>query len=297
MTNASAPSRISWVADQRLEFIEFRAFWEGGVNRSDISGHFGVSTPQASNDLSQYRSLAPGNLDYDASAKRYVASAHFHAAKLDTRATAYLAQLKAVAEGVVPAADSPLGWRPETGLLPVPSRLVSPEILQKVLAAIRAERSLEILYQSMSPTKPDPQWRTITPHAFGWEGTRWHVRAYCHIDKTFKDLILSRWHDARASEAVGQTGAADLHWRDEIEVVLAPNPQLSEGQQQAVAWEYGMENGRIALRVRKAMLYYLKMRLRLDVHSDRASERPVVVVNSDEFERALASAAGRTEGE
>jgi len=63
--------------EQRLEFIEFRAFWEGGVNRSDITERFGVSVPQASNDLTQYRELAPANLLYDSSAKRYVASPDF----------------------------------------------------------------------------------------------------------------------------------------------------------------------------------------------------------------------------
>ena len=46
---------LRWGVEQRLEFIEFRLFWEGGVNRSDITACFGVSVPQASKDLSQYR--------------------------------------------------------------------------------------------------------------------------------------------------------------------------------------------------------------------------------------------------
>ena len=63
--------------EQRLEFIEFRLFWEGVVNRSDLVGRFGVSVPQASNDLTAYRQLAPENVIYDLSGKRYVPATTF----------------------------------------------------------------------------------------------------------------------------------------------------------------------------------------------------------------------------
>ena len=53
---------LRWGVEQRLEFIEFRLFWEGGVNRSDITRYFGVSVPQASKDLSQYQAIAPDNI-------------------------------------------------------------------------------------------------------------------------------------------------------------------------------------------------------------------------------------------
>ena len=31
-----AGARLTWGVERRLEFIEFRLFWEGGVNRADI---------------------------------------------------------------------------------------------------------------------------------------------------------------------------------------------------------------------------------------------------------------------
>src|SRR5688572_15244984 len=40
-------ARTSWGVERRLEFIEFRLFWEGGVNRADIVRAFDVSVPQA----------------------------------------------------------------------------------------------------------------------------------------------------------------------------------------------------------------------------------------------------------
>ena len=56
--------------EQRLEFVDFRLFWEGKINRADIIDRFKISIPQASKDLTLYESLAPGNLEYDASGKR-----------------------------------------------------------------------------------------------------------------------------------------------------------------------------------------------------------------------------------
>src|SRR3546814_5607475 len=74
---AESLTTLKWGVERRLEFIEFRLFWEGGVNRSDIIEMFDVSVPQASKDLTLYQERAPHNALYDKSAKRYVASEHF----------------------------------------------------------------------------------------------------------------------------------------------------------------------------------------------------------------------------
>ena len=49
----------------------------------------------------------------------------------------------------------------------------------------------------MNKVRPDPIWRRITPHAFGYDGFRWHVRAYCHLDNKFKDFLLPRILEVR----------------------------------------------------------------------------------------------------
>ncbi|MGN6205889.1 WYL domain-containing protein, partial [Humibacter sp.] len=63
---------------------------------------------------------------------------------------------------------------------------------QAILSAVREHRSIEVHYQSMSGKRADPIWRRMTPHAFGYDGLRWHARAYCHIDSKFKDFLLPR---------------------------------------------------------------------------------------------------------
>lgn len=62
-------SELRWGVEQRLEFIEFRLFWEGHVNRSDLMDQFGVSVNQASTDLNRYIGFAPDNMVYDKSAR------------------------------------------------------------------------------------------------------------------------------------------------------------------------------------------------------------------------------------
>src|SRR5690606_10205313 len=95
---------LKWGVERRLEFIEFRLYWEGGVNRSDIVEAFDVSVPQASKDLTLYQERAPQNAVYNKSAKRYVASETCQPCFLKPDAAHYLTQLRSVSEGILPAA-------------------------------------------------------------------------------------------------------------------------------------------------------------------------------------------------
>ena len=283
---------MRWGVEKRLEFIEFRVYWEGGINRADITGRFGVSVPQASKDLNLYVGKAPGNLVYDKSAKRYIAAADFRPVFLDPQSDAYLAQLHGAPDFAGTLEGSWLSCTPDCDAMPIPHRRIDAEILRLIVAAIRNGRALEIQYQSMNPDRPYPEWRWITPHAFGNDGLRWHVRAFCHIDEKFKDFILSRCLDARNEDAPTATGEVDTYWQETFEVTLAPNPALSDAQQRVIAQDYEMEDGRLSIPVRKALLYYFQKRLRLDVSSelDKPHETPIVVSNRMEFDAALAEA-------
>ena len=60
---------VRWGLARRFEFMEWRAYWTGRVNRRDLEGQFGISTPQASADFREYMEAAPGNIEYDATEK------------------------------------------------------------------------------------------------------------------------------------------------------------------------------------------------------------------------------------
>ena len=281
-----------WGVERRLEFIEFRLFWEGGVNRSDIVDEFGVSVPQASKDLSLYQEHAPGNVEYDRSQKRYFASDRFEPEFISLDADAYLERL-CVTSSI--AIDSPCGPR-TTGVaaerMPIPQRRIAPDVLRAMLTSVRDNRSIEILYQSMSASRPNPVWRRISPHAFSNDGLRWHTRAFCHIDQKFKDFILSRCFDTRAPGDAGTPPAADTFWNRCFSIVICPNPRLSPSQQAVIAQDYAMDGGEKLVAVRHALLYYFSKRLRLDVADrfDDPREAPVIVKNRKAFDIALAEA-------
>ncbi|MFC3086703.1 WYL domain-containing protein [Tabrizicola soli] len=254
---------MKWSVERRLEFLEFRLFWEGGVNRADLIEMFGVSVPQASKDLTLYQEKAPGNAFYDKSARRYVAGAGFRPVFLDPDPDAWLLRLRSAAEGFADAGANWLAAPPEADIALTPRRKVDTAALRGILAALREGASLEILYQSMSPARPDPVWRRISPHAFGYDGFRWHVRAWCHETGKFKDFLLPRVLDIGGRGAAGASGEQDRLWHDHFDIVITPHPKLSAGQQAVVARDYGMVDGRAALTTRYAMLFYVLKRLGL----------------------------------
>jgi len=283
---------MRWGVEKRLEFIEFRLFWEGGINRADIVDQFGVSVPQASKDLTLYEEKAPGNLIYDKSAKRYRAADEFNPVFMQPNASTYLTHLRESNRGATRASEIWLASAPEHDALPIPHRRVDANVLREVLKAVREGRSIEVFYQSMSAKKPGPEWRSITPHALGNDGLRWHVRAFCHVDHKFKDFILSRCIKTRKHGLPGASASDDMFWHDRFAVALAPNPALSESQQSIIAQDFEMKNGRAEVMVRKALLYYFLKRLRLDIADklDNPHEIPVVVANRADFDAALAEA-------
>lgn len=283
---------MRWGVEKRLEFIEFRLFWEGGINRADIVDKFGISVPQASKDLQLYEEKAPGNLHYDRSGKLYRTAHAFKPVFMHPKADAYLAQLQASSGLDSGSLELWLAIPPEFDAMPIPHRCIDVSVLRSILTAIRERYSLEIQYQSMNQKRPTPDWRRFTPHALGNDGLRWHVRAYCHEGHKFKDFILSRCLGTRNPQEPGARPEDDNLWHNNFAVALAPNPVLSAGQQEIISQDFGMHDGRAEISVRRALLYYFQKRLRLDVADalDNPYEKPVVVANRAEFDAALAEA-------
>jgi hypothetical protein len=278
-----------WGASQRLEFIEFRLFWDGVLNRADIIDRFGVSAAQASTDLALYKDLASENFEYDASQKHFVATDGFTPRIFQPNADRYLVQLKAIDDKVISVADTNMGALPAIDAMPIPHRRVDPNILRRLLLTIRSQRGLSVFYHSMNAERPLPLWRGITPHALAFDGLRWHVRAYSHLEARFKDFVLSRILDLGSEIQSGKLADEDAQWHEFFDVVLIPNPKLSESQRETVARDYEMTDGCLRIPVRRALLYYFNKRLRFDVadKADHTKETPVILSNKTEFQRAL----------
>lgn len=279
----SDKSELRWGVAQRLEFIEFRLFWEGRVNRSDLMEQFGLSVNQASADLNRYIGFAPDNMVYDKSARMYVRGPSYAAQFLRPEASRYLAQLRSLADGVMDSDDTWIAELPPYDAAPTPARGVNPVTLRSVVSAIRRSEAIEVKYQSLS--HPEPSWRWIVPHAIGFDGFRWHTRAFCKTDDVFKDFLLSRIISTRSAEASEVTDAADEDWQERVTLEIGPHPDLSEPQAKVIALDYGMRGGKVKIKVRRALLYYALKRLGLD--TDPAARKPqeqqVVLINREEI--------------
>ena len=289
-TTARRPSKLRWGVEQRMEFIEFRLYWEGRMNRSDLMHTFGVSVNQASTDLNRYLRLAPDNMEYDKSARTYVRSPVFSPLFLRIEADQYLAQLDQVHNGILERADSWIRNYPEYDDMPSPARVVNAQILQFVLEAIRNHEAIEVQYQSLS--KPEPRWRWIAPMAIAHAGSRWHVRAYSEDDETFKDFLLSRIMDSRDARPRGCRPEDDWEWNEYVDLRIGPHSGLSESQKLVVSLDYGMQDGETTLRVRRALVFYTLRRLRLDDDSRDADPKvaQIELLNRDEILRQLSAA-------
>ena len=215
-------SELRWGVEQRLEFIEFRLFWEGHVNRSDLMDQFGVSVNQASTDLNRYIGFAPDNMVYDKSARTYVRGSDFKAQFLEPDAGRYLAQLRSLSDGILDREDSWIANLPPYASAPTPVRGVNPVTLRSVVGAIRRSEAVEVKYQSLS--NPEPRWRWIAPRAIAFDGFRWHTRAFCLSDECFKDFLLSRMLKIRGAQESKASSVDDSDWHSDVTLEIAPPP-------------------------------------------------------------------------
>ena len=282
-------ANLRWGVEQRLEFIEFRLFWEGAINRSDLTIHFGVSVPQASKDLSQYQELAPDNVAYNKNEKRYVPTPSFQPRFLKPDADRYLSQLRSVTDHALGLVETWLAQPPAFEAVPMLHRNVDPDILRATVNAIRARQSLEIRYQSLASDRPTPVWRRISPHALAFDGQRWHARAFCHVEKDFADFLLPRFLGTRKSGPAENSAESDSAWNEYVTVILKPHPRLNASQKRIVSQDYGMKSQRLEVPVRKALLYYFLRRLNLDFSEEQRPphEQHVVLANPQAVRAAL----------
>ena len=165
----------------------------------------------------------------------------------------------------------------------MPARGVNAKRLRSVVAAIRRSESIEVKYQSLS--SPEPRWRWIAPHALGFDGFRWHVRAWCTNSSSFRDFLLSRILDTRGTRKDDISGDKDEDWNQEVTLEIGPHPALSETQQNVIALDYGMRRGKAKISVRRALLYYALRRLGLDTDPSvrPPQDQQIVLLNQDQL--------------
>lgn len=279
-----------WSIQKRLEFVDFRLFWDGHINRGDLVDTFGISVPQASMDLRNYQEAAPGNIEYDKKSKAYVARLSYQPVFFTPSADHFFAQLRLFAAGVLGVDQLWIGSMPPFAALPVLRRRADPTTLRQILVALRNKLSMNVRYQSF--TSPASRWRWISPHALAFDGFRWHVRAWCHNRMVFHDFVLARLLEIGDERPSNVDSSHDVGWNTELVLRIGPHPDMQEGARRAIELDYGMSGGVVEVTTRVCLVHYLKRQLGLD--RDPAKNEPwsqqIILINGDEVDSAVKKA-------
>lgn len=278
---------MKWGIRRRLEFIEYRLFWEGTINRKDLIDTFGVSVPQASVDIKKYKQNAPGNIYYDKSQKKYLVTSKFEPVLGPIDSHNYLSKLSMLSEGIIKEDEAFMGYIPEYSVVPSFDRTIDPYILKKIIKVLKAGKSIKVLYQSMS--RPSPVGRWISPHAFAFDGFRWHVRAYCELTDEFRDFILGRILDTQNVKTSKINPSDDYNWNHFVTLKIAAHPDLTPDQRKIIEKEYNMSEGIALVRVRAAFIYYMLLRYRLENEDDKRflKNKNAILLNYEEIEEYI----------
>lgn len=281
--------RLRWGVQRRLEFIDFRLFWDGRFNRSDLSATFAISAQQASSDIGQYEKIAPANLRYDRAEKAYIRTDDFAPAFIGLTIERYLLQLVAIENRWMRPEDTWFEAIPPVELITLGRRPTDPTVLLRVLDAIRKRQEIDISYASLTGSVQPS--RTIAPHALAHSAGRWYVRSWSKDHNDFRDYNLNRIATVGDHRPSTIDTALDFEWVHQINLDIRPNPELSPERQAAVAAEHGMIDGRLLRPCRLSLSFYLMSEYNLDVEPGilKPEKQQIVMQNRDEVTQARAS--------
>jgi len=253
LLNMSMDSTIAgWSERQRLLFIERLLFWRGTINRRDLCDHFGISLPQATKDLVSYTTLNSGACQYDVRRKCYVASKRMRPVLHTPNFGESMEMIGAAMVGQPELGEFVLGFSR-------PARAGDQSLHRKLSLAACERDCVEVAYWSVRSGDSEKRW--ISPRAFGFDGLRWHVRALCHRGDVFKDFVIGRFQSVARAKPCPQANRVDADWIECETLCFQPSKALSPSQRTALEMDYGMQDGRLELTVRRAMRIYTLRRL------------------------------------
>lgn len=239
---------------RRLEYIEFQLAWEGSVGRKKLQDQFAISMQQATKDLNTYMDACPDNMIYDPRRKSYVRSASFQPMLTKGHASEYLMHLEMLHQGYRQKNEIWVDTIPKFDAVSAHSREILPNVLRTVLDAIHRNGCLRSRYVSLKSDQGES--RTLMPHAIACDGHRWHMRAFDFEKRRYSDFVLSRIEALEPIDTPDEDPPRDVVWETNVEFILKVDPSLNRRQRRRLEYEYQMEDGRLRLTVRQAMLFY-----------------------------------------
>lgn len=278
-----------WAVQRRLEFIDFRLFWSGRLNRSDLSQTFGVSAAQASADIARYDELASSSLEYDRTSKTYRRSPNFAPSLGRVAIEEHLLRIVAIEGGELDARRTWFDAPPPMEIATLGHPGVDPLALMRLLDAVRDGGEVEV--RCARATDQADGGVRISPHAIFHCAGRWYARSWSGDHGEFRDQVI---HGVQATASASRAeidASLDFEWVHRIDLVIVPNPGLPPDRRAALAAEHVMKDGRLVRPCRLSVARLLAVGHNLDLEPGllEAERQPLVLLNRDEVERARAA--------
>ena len=254
---------------------------------------FDIGEAAATRDLSLYNDMAPGNIIYDPRLKYYVPSETFEC------------RFNLSAQKCLDTLSSGFGdYLIDNNEFKVAHTLrLSPpdlDVTAAITRAITTKRPLEIEYLSVTSGQSK---KILAPFAILDSGLRWHIRAYDRQKSRFADFVINRILSAKVlnNESIQphEESNEDSQWTDFVDLIIQAHPK-NEKEKQVIEHEYGMIDGMLIKRIRKAFAGYLLRSWDIDCSEDASQKghhiflhlknaKEIASLNVDSFKLAVTS--------
>lgn len=264
MNTAQTIEELSKAQRDRLAYIDLRLRYTGEVMRQDIVESYGIKSAAATRDFALYKELAPKNLSYDKSEKRYIIGKWF-SPLFEFSPQQILPWIAGGYGDTSPLKNKTVIPTETTGI----NRTISGDVLAVISRGIYSKKIVEISYRSLSSGLTV---RSIAPFVLVGNGDRWHTRAHDRRNREFRDFSLSRIIDAKQTEdAISPTesNTNDIQWNRVVELDLVPHPANIQ-HPDTIEAEYGMQNGVLRTKIRAALVGYFLRRWNIDCTTDHS---------------------------
>lgn len=247
---STALDALTHAQRERLAFIDFNLQYFGQVARADLIQRFKTGLAACTRDLASYKELAPQNLVLSHTTKSY------------HRLDSFKPLFKHNAESILSALCRGFGDGLSSNIQPSSycqdaTRLIHPnsETIATIMRAITYKLALECQYTSLTS---GTTLKILVPHSIVNNGKRWHVRAFDRSNQEFRDFVTTRIECPKILQSLikpEESADKDTQWHTICDIILTPHPKLKYPK--AIELDYAMENGKLQLEVRAALLGYL----------------------------------------
>lgn len=257
--------KLKYDQRQRLCLIEVLALWEGELSTKHLCLFFGIQRQQASRDIKTYMTIvAPENLTYDPSIKRYVASSEFSPKLINEDVSLYVDYLVKDPSQTSIESNVFVGRGIVEDII-IPKAQIKTNVFQAVLKSCKEQHSVSVDVRTLA--EPTQKLSVIAPHSIFFLQGACYVRAYCYERLKFVNIDLRQIYNiARTQDELTiYTKEMDDDWNTMVNVNIVPDQRLTAVQRKIVEHEFAMDFGSLLINIRASMIPFMLDALKINV--------------------------------